>query len=359
IGKRSSTRITMLLFDQIQQLELRFGSPPSDTGQFDAFSESVDMGAGLADGHYAPTQIAEDLPESSGFGINGDATGFFVGMEKILARAKPSDRLLIITEAPRPHAHPADILHGIAEMRQLPIEDRSHAFGAKDNIADSIVAVHERLAWRFRNALQKPSECQFEGGMRFEREESKGFFVAFDLAQRRVVARLRQEIELVFDGIDSMNLREDFGELRGHHFARAGVSVVAEQATRQSFTIDPLHDEKCGTENGRIFRNPEHLGNRDAFFEGGPDHHELVTATGGDIVGAGIAPQHHRAPTRFAAALHRAIERPDLARRAARHLAKILDRDAVETALGADEAGQPPDHFAGFNSLHGAHSLPN
>src|ERR1039458_6417958 len=114
------------------------------------------MGAGLADGDYAPPEIAEDLPESGRFGIDSGATGFFVRVEKILAGAKPSDRLLIIAEAPRPHAHPADILHGIAEMRQLPIEDRSHAFGTKDNIADSIVAVHERRARRFRNALQEP-----------------------------------------------------------------------------------------------------------------------------------------------------------------------------------------------------------
>src|SRR5208282_2463496 len=95
------------------------------------------MGPGLADGDYAPAQIAEDLPESSRFGIDGGATGFLVGVEKILAGAKPSDRFLIIAETPCPHAHPSDVLHGIAEMRQLPIEDRSHAFGPKNNIADS------------------------------------------------------------------------------------------------------------------------------------------------------------------------------------------------------------------------------
>src|SRR5208282_6825388 len=150
---------------------------------------------------YAPAQIAEDLPESSRFGIDGGATGFFVGVEKILAGAKPSDRFLIIAETPRSHAHPSDVLHGITEMRQLPIEDRSHAFGPKNNIADSIIAVYERVARRFRNALQEPSECQFERGMRFEREESKVFLVAADLGQRRVAARLRQEVELVLDGI--------------------------------------------------------------------------------------------------------------------------------------------------------------
>src|SRR5208283_4323357 len=349
----------MLLFDQIQQFELRFGGPPADTSQFDAFYKSVDMGASLTDGDYAPAEIAEDLPESRRFGIDGGAAGFFVGVEKILSRPKPSDRLLIVAETPRTHAHPSDVLHGIAEMRQLPIEDRSHAFGAKNNIADSIIAVYERLARHFRNAPQEPSECQFERGMRFEREEPKGFFVAFDLAQRRVVARLRQEVEFVFYGIDSMNPRENFGELRGHRFACACVSVIAEQAARQGFAIDPLHDEKRRTENRGIFRYPKHLGNWNAFFESGPNHHELVTATARDIVSARIAAQHHRATIRFAATLRRAIERPDLARRPTRHLAKILDRDAVETAFGADEAGQPPDHFAGLDFLHCACSLPN
>ena len=61
----------MLLFDQIQQLELGLGGPPADTSEFYALHKSIDMGTGLPDGDYAPAQIAEDLPKARRLGIDG------------------------------------------------------------------------------------------------------------------------------------------------------------------------------------------------------------------------------------------------------------------------------------------------
>src|SRR5271169_6359347 len=120
--------------------------------------------------------------------------------------------------------------------------------------------------------------------MRFEREASKVFLVAPDLGQRCAVAGLWQEVELMLDGIEPMNLRENFGELRGHRVARTSVRIVAEQPARNSFAIDAFHDEKRGTKYRWILRNPEHLGHRNVFLESCPNHHELVTAIGGDVV---------------------------------------------------------------------------
>src|SRR5580704_6295700 len=315
------------------------------------------MSTRLTDGDYAPAQIAEDLPEARSFRIDGGAAGFFVRVKKVLAGAKPSDRFLIVAEAPGTHAHPSDVFHRIAEMRQLPIEDRSHAFGTENDIADPVIAVDERLSRSPWNAVQKPSEGEFERRMWFEREASKVFLVALDLGQRCTVTRFRQEVELVFDRIDPMNLRENLGELRRHRITRAGIGVVAEQSARNSFAVDAFHVEKRRTEHCWIFGNPEHFGHRNAFFESCSDHHELVAAIGGDVVSARIAPQHHRASSSFAATLHRTIERPDFARRATGHLAKIVDRDAIEAAFSANEAGQTADHFARVDFLHRAHSL--
>src|ERR1700688_2423338 len=147
----------MLLFNEIQQLQFSFHSPPADTSQFDALNESVDMRTSLADGDYAPAQIAEDLPEARRFRIDIGAAGFFVSAEEILAGAEAADRLLIVAETPGAHAHPSDVLHRIAEMRQFPIENRAHAFGAKNYIADSVIAVHQRFSRSLRNPLQEPS----------------------------------------------------------------------------------------------------------------------------------------------------------------------------------------------------------
>src|SRR5580692_9995991 len=188
----------MLLLNEIQQLQFSFCRPPSDAGQFDTLHESVDMSTRLTDGDYAPAQIAEDLPEARSFRIDCGAAGFFVRAKEILASAESSDRFLIVAETPGPHAHPSDVLHRIAEMRQLPIEDRSHAFGTENDIADSVVAVHQRLSRGPGDALQEPSKSQLERRMRFEREASKVFLVALDLGQRCTVTRFRQEVELVF-----------------------------------------------------------------------------------------------------------------------------------------------------------------
>src|ERR1700722_14246279 len=114
------------------------------------------MSTGLADRYYAPAQIAEDLPEARRFGIDGGAARIFVSAKKIFASAEPSDRFLIVAETPGTHAHPAEVLHRIAEMRQLPIEDRSHAFRTENDIADSVVAVYQRLPRSPRDALQEP-----------------------------------------------------------------------------------------------------------------------------------------------------------------------------------------------------------
>src|SRR4029077_5932091 len=72
---------------------------------------------------------------------------------------------------------------------------------------------------------------------------------------------------------------------------------------------------------------------------------------------ARIAPQHHRTPPHAGTVVERAVERPNLSRRAAGHLAEILDADVFEMALRADERGQPLHHLDGFDFLHFAHSL--
>jgi len=101
-------------------IPVQFLQSPADASQFDALYESVDVSTRLADSDYAPAQITEDLPEARGFRIDGGAAGFLVGAEEILARAEPADRLLIVSETPGAHAHPSDVLHRIAEMRQFP-----------------------------------------------------------------------------------------------------------------------------------------------------------------------------------------------------------------------------------------------
>ena len=76
-------------------------------------------------------------------GIDAAARRLVSG-EQFLARAKAADRLVDLAEAPGIDADPAEILHGIAEMRELPVQHRAHAVGADDEIAVAEIAMHQR-----------------------------------------------------------------------------------------------------------------------------------------------------------------------------------------------------------------------
>src|SRR5262249_32897485 len=110
----------------------------------DTAHEAVEMGLGLHDADDRPAQVAEHLPETHALRIDRAAAGVFVGGEKLFARADAADRLVVAAEAPGAYTQPAQILERVADVRELPVEDRAHAFGTEDDVADAIVAVHQR-----------------------------------------------------------------------------------------------------------------------------------------------------------------------------------------------------------------------
>src|SRR5580704_3443396 len=84
--------------------------------------------------HHAPAQGAHHFPEFHPRGV-GPAAARLIAGEQLLARTETADRLVDLAEAPGVDANPAEILHGIAEMRELPVQHRPHAVGADDEIA--------------------------------------------------------------------------------------------------------------------------------------------------------------------------------------------------------------------------------
>src|SRR5947207_15599364 len=82
---------------------------------------------------------------------------------KFLARTKATDRLVDLAKTPRIDADPAEILHGIACMRQLPVQHRPHAVRPDDEIAVAEIAMHQRhLARRTGIALPQPTQRRLE-----------------------------------------------------------------------------------------------------------------------------------------------------------------------------------------------------
>src|SRR4051794_12710036 len=112
--------------------------------------------------HDAPAQRAHHFPEFDTRWIDLPPSRLIAG-EQLLTRAKAADRLVDLAKAPGVDADPAEILHGIAEMSELPIEHGTDPVGADDEIAVAEIAMHQRrLGGRTRIVVAQPAQRQFE-----------------------------------------------------------------------------------------------------------------------------------------------------------------------------------------------------
>src|SRR5882757_8830599 len=84
--------------------------------------------------HHTPAQRPHHFPERHTIRIDA-AARFLVSGEQLLARSETADRLVDLAEAPGIDADPAEILHGIAGMRELPIQHRTQPVRTDDEVA--------------------------------------------------------------------------------------------------------------------------------------------------------------------------------------------------------------------------------
>ena len=70
-----------------------------------------------------------------------------VGGQQIFPAPHSSTSLLIHTKAPGAAAEPPQILDRIPDMREFPIQNRRNSFGVDEQIAQTEVAMHERVPW--------------------------------------------------------------------------------------------------------------------------------------------------------------------------------------------------------------------
>ena len=88
-----------------------------------------------------------------------------IGGEQVLPFAEAADGP-VHAEAPRLHTQPAQVLHGVADVGQLPIEYGAQAIRSEDEIAVAEVAVNDGRAGSGRAPLLQPTEGQLERRMR-------------------------------------------------------------------------------------------------------------------------------------------------------------------------------------------------
>src|SRR5690606_7099327 len=79
------------------------------------------------------------------------------------ALPEPAHRLVDAAEPPGIHADPAEVLHGVANMSQFPIEHRPQTVLVHQEVAVPEIAVHQRGArWGIRQVLSQPPDGQLE-----------------------------------------------------------------------------------------------------------------------------------------------------------------------------------------------------
>ena len=84
---------------------------------------------------------------------------------------------------------PAEILDGIAEMHELPVENGGNAPVALEEIAEPVIAVNQRHPLGFRRMAAQPGERAMRHRMRAQRPAAKARLPVFDLQLRGVLRR--------------------------------------------------------------------------------------------------------------------------------------------------------------------------
>src|SRR3546814_1434478 len=76
------------------------------------------------------------------------------------------------SEPPRPHAEPPEVLQGVAEVGQLPVEDGPQALLVDEEVPEAEVAMHHADGGGGGAVGLEPPETELEGRVRlFQRVE--------------------------------------------------------------------------------------------------------------------------------------------------------------------------------------------
>ena len=157
-----------------------------------------------------------------------------------------------------------DRLDRIAEVRELPVEDRTDALGPDDEVAVAEVAVHEArpVGGHRGRVLGEPAQRQLEDRVRRAEPVDEG-------AVLRHLLERTEEVERG-EGVEGGGV--DAGELLAALFGEAGagvrVLVVAQDAAGDGLALDAVHDE-AGPEVVRVLEEEANGGDGDAGFADG------------------------------------------------------------------------------------------
>ena len=147
--------------EQTQQLVLLLADPAPDGGQLDRPCRARQVAMSLGDADQPPAKVAEDLPPPDDVRVERPAAHLLVCRGQIVEGAHAGDPPGS-AEAPGAHAEPADVLQGVSDVDQLPVEQRDQTVGVDQHVAEAQVSVHHGATRRFRPMPLEPPQRQLE-----------------------------------------------------------------------------------------------------------------------------------------------------------------------------------------------------
>src|SRR5262249_53124270 len=127
----------------VEQFQLHLAGPPAEARQLDARRLSGEVAVRLRHTADRPAQVAQKLPEAQRRVIHLGPAGRLVRLVDLLGLADAAQLEVVAAEAPRADARPGEVLGGVADVGELPVEDAHQPLRPDHEVADAEVAVDQ------------------------------------------------------------------------------------------------------------------------------------------------------------------------------------------------------------------------
>jgi len=216
------------------------------------------MGGGLENADDAPAERAQHFPPPQSVPIDAAGRRLFVGVDEVVDESEPAHR----EHRPEPPgllAQPPEVLQGVADVGQFPIQHGPDPVGAHDEVAVPEVPVHHNglVPWWWPIG-EEPAKPQFESRVRLP----------------QVVGQVPQLLEGVTTdqlghgtGRDPVDGGQDLTALAGQTGPNTGQPLVTEDPSGNGLSLHELDDHKAGAEAGVDVTRSDHR--RDGHPGGG------------------------------------------------------------------------------------------
>ncbi len=192
-----------------------------------------EVARGLPTAEESPSHGAVQLPPLLGGLVRGDAAAVGVARHQVGAGPEPADRARR-AEPPRLGAQPAQVVHRITAMGQLPVQHSPQPVGGHDQVAGPEVAVHEPVPGGRRPVLGEPPQADLQSRPRLGE-----LLVQLDRLAERIDPRQAGD----GIGVYRVDAGQDLAEPAREPGPHGRVRVVPQQPPRDRLPVQALHQQ--------------------------------------------------------------------------------------------------------------------